>query len=123
MVNNYRYAFAATTPTIPTTGTTVDLGIGQIGVFDGKAYTATSGLTAKSILIALGVPDTVFPQGVAKSNHTYKTDPITGQNVRSFKRGLGKKAQAMVVIMGFDGADTTKTLNVKKGDYFTLWIT
>jgi diphthamide synthase subunit DPH2 len=51
MVNSYRYVFAASTPTIPVSGTTVDLGIGEIGVFDGKTFQATSGVTAKSILI------------------------------------------------------------------------
>ena len=42
MVNSYRYAFAATTSDIPSTGTTVDLGVGQLGVFDGKTFAATN---------------------------------------------------------------------------------
>ena len=62
MVNSYRYAFAATTSDIPSTGTTVDLGVGQLGVFDGKTFAATSGVSAKSILIAQGTPDSLFPQ-------------------------------------------------------------
>jgi len=51
MVNSYRYAFAASTPTLPTSGTTVGLGIGQIGIFDAKTWVCKSGPTSKSILI------------------------------------------------------------------------
>jgi hypothetical protein len=42
MYNSYRYAWVASTPELPSTGTTVDLGVGQIGVFDGKTYQAKS---------------------------------------------------------------------------------
>lgn len=122
-VNSYRYVFAASTPELPSSGTTVDLGIGQIGVFDGKTYQATSGVTAKSIIVAQGTPDTVFPQGVAKSNATYKSSVITGNAVKGWKRVLGKKGRGMEVTLGFDGVDTTKNLNVKEADSFTFWIT
>jgi len=123
MVNSYRYVFAATTPTIPVSGTTVDLGIGEIGVFDGKTFQATNGVTAKSILIAQGTPDTVFPHGIAKSNHTYKTDVIRGSAVKSWKKVNGKKGSGLQITMGYDGVDTTKNLNVKQGKSFTYWIT
>ena len=70
MVNSYRYVFAASTSTIPVSGTTVDLGIGEIGVFDGKTFQATNGVTAKSILIAqLNAWDKII---AAKSS----TDPM-----------------------------------------------
>ena len=123
MVNSYRYVFAASTPTIPVSGTTVDLGIGEIGVFDGKTFQATNGVTAKSILIAQGTPDTVFPHGVAKSNHTYKTDIIKGAAVKSWKKVNGKKGSGLQITMGFDGVDTTKNLTVKQGKDFTYWVT
>ena len=123
MVNSYRYVFAASTPTIPVSGTTVDLGIGEIGVFDGKTFQATSGVTAKSILIAQGTPDTVFPHGVAKSNHTYKTDIIKGTAVKSWKKVNGKKGSGLEITMGFDGVDTAKNLTVKQGKDFTYWVT
>lgn len=123
MVNSYRYVFAATTPTIPVSGTTVDLGIGEIGVFDGKTFQATNGVTAKSILIAQGTPDTVFPHGIAKSNHTYKTDVIKGSAVKSWKKVNGKKGSGLQITMGYDGVDTTKNLTVKQGKSFTYWVT
>lgn len=123
MVNSYRYAFAATTSTVPKYGTTVDLGIGEIGVFDGKTFQATDGVTAKSILIAQGVPDTVFPHGVAKSNHTYKTDVIKGSAVKSWKKVSAKKGEGMIVTLGYDGADASKSLTVKQGKSFTYWVT
>lgn len=123
MVNSYRYAFAATTSTVPVSGTTVDLGIGEIGVFDGKTWQATNGVTAKSIVIAQGVPDTVFPQGVAKSNQTYKTDIIKGAAVKAWKKVNGQHGQGMIVTMGYDGVDATKGLTVKQGKSFTYWVT
>lgn len=123
MVNSYRYVFAASTPTLPSSGTTVDLGIGQIGVFDGKTWQATDGSTAKSIVVAQGVPSTVFPQGVAKTNATYKSGVITGGNLKGFKRVIGQKGQGIITTMGFDGVDTTKGLTVKQGDSFTFWLT
>jgi len=123
MVNSYRYVFAASTPTVPTSGTTVDLGIGEIGVFDGKTYQATSGVSAKSILIAQGVPSTVFPQGVAKGNFTLKTDVINGKAVKSWKKVVAQKGQGLITTLGFDGVDTTKGLTVKEGDTFTYWVT
>lgn len=123
MVNSYRYVFAASTPTIPVSGTTVDLGIGEIGVFDGKTFQATNGVTAKSILIAQGTPDTVWPHGIAKSNHTYKTDVIKGSAVKSWKKVNGKKGSGLQITMGYDGVDTTKNLTVKQGKSFTYWVT
>lgn len=123
MVNSYRYVFAASTSTIPVSGTTVDLGIGEIGVFDGKTFQATNGVTAKSILIAQGTPDTVYPHGVAKSNHTYKTDVIKGSAVKSWKKVNGKKGSGLEITMGYDGVDTTKNLTVKQGKAFTFWVT
>lgn len=123
MVNNYRYAFAATTSTVPTSGTTVDLGIGEIGVFDAKTYQATSGIGVKSIIIAQGTPSTVFPQGVAKGNFTLKSLPIKGNQVKSWKKKVASRPQGMEVTLGFDGVDTNKGLTVKQGDNFTFWLT
>ena len=123
MVNSYRYAFAATTSVIPSSGTTADLGTGEIGVFDGTTYTATSGVSAKSIIIAQGVPATLYPQGVAKGNFSLKTDIIKGNAVKSWKRVTGRKGKGIITTMGFDGVDTTKGLTVKEGDSFTFWIT
>ena len=78
MVNSYRYAFAATTPDLPTSGTTVDLGIGQIGIFDAKTWVATATPKSKSIVITQGTPDTKWIPGVAKGNQTYKSLTIKG---------------------------------------------
>lgn len=123
MVNSYRYVFAASTSEIPSTGTTTGLGIGQIGVFDGKTYQATNGATAKSIVINQGVPATVFPHGVAKGNFTLTSGVINGHSVKSWKKVNGKTGQGMITTMGYDGADTNKNLTVKQGDSFTYWVT
>jgi hypothetical protein len=120
-VNSYRYAWVASTSELPSTGTTVDLGIGQIGVFDGKTYQATNAVTAKSILIAQGTPDDVFPQGVAQGNETFKSGVI--KKLNTFSKVTASRGQGMVVTLGFDGVDTTKNLTVKKGDPFNFWVT
>lgn len=123
MTNSYRYAFAASVPSIATSGKPKDLGVGQIGVFDGKTWQATDGTLAKSILIAQGTPDVLFPQGVLRGNFTHKTNVLKGSQIKSFKKKDGQKGKNMVVAMGFDGVDTTKNLTVKKGDNFTFWLT
>jgi hypothetical protein len=123
MVNSYRYAFAATTPDLPTSGTTVDLGIGQIGIFDAKTWVATATPTSKSIVIAQGTPDTKWIQGVAKGNQTYKSLTIKGSKVTGWKAVKAQKPQGQIYTMGFDGVDVTKTLNVPVGKNFTFWIT
>jgi len=123
MVNSYRYAFAATTPDLPTSGTTVDLGIGQIGIFDAKTWVATATPTSKSIVIAQGTPDTKWIPGVAKGNQTYKSLTIKGSKVTGWKAVKARKPQGQIYTMGFDGVDVTKTLNVPVGKNFTFWIT
>jgi len=123
MQNSYRYVFAASTPEIPTSGTTVDLGIGEIGVFDGKTWQATAGVTAKSIVVAQGTPKESWIQGIAKGDQTFKSDVIKGGLVKSWKRALGTKGQGMITTMGFDGVDTTKGLTVPQGKSFTFWVT
>jgi hypothetical protein len=123
MVNSYRYAFAATTPDLPTSGTTVDLGIGQIGIFDAKTWVATATPTSKSIVIAQGTPDTKWIPGVAKGNQTYKSLTIKGSKVTGWKAVKAQKPQGQIYTMGFDGVDVTKTLNVPVGKNFTFWIT
>lgn len=123
MVNSYRYVFAASTSEIPSSGTTVDLGIGEIGVFDGKTWQATSGVTAKSIVVAQGTPKESWIQGIAKSDHTFKSSVIKGGLVKSWKRVLGTKGQGLITTLGFDGVDTTKGLTVPEGKSFTYWVT
>jgi len=123
MVNSYRYAFVSSTTDIPTSGTTVDLAVGQVGVFDGKTWQATDGVSAKSIVIAQGTSNTLFPHGVAKGNQTYKTPVLKGYNVKSWKVKKASKGKGMITTLGFDGVDTTKNLTVKKGKSFTFWVT
>jgi len=123
MVNSYRYVFAASVTDLPSSGTTVDLAVGQIGVFDGKTYQATSGVTAKSILVAQGVPKENWIQGIAKGDQQFKSSVIKGGLVKSWKRALGTKGQGVITTLGFDGVDTTKGLTVPEGKNFTFWLT
>lgn len=123
MVNNYRYAFVSSTVDVPVSGTTSDLGVGEVGIFDGKTWQATDGVSAKSIVIAQGTPNTVFPQGVAKGNQTYKTPVLKGNQIKGWKVKKASRGQNMITTLGFDGVDTTKNLTVTKGKSFTFWVT
>lgn len=119
--NSYRYAWLTNIPTLPTSGLPIDLGIGQIGVFNGKTWTATNGSTDKSILIAQGTSSEVFPHGVLKTNATKKSGEI--KRLNAFRKLSASKGQGMVVTMGFDGVDTTKNLTVKQGKPFHFYMT
>lgn len=119
--NSYRYAWLTNIPELPTSGQPIDLGIGQIGVFNGKTWVATSGATDKSILIAQGTSGEVFPQGVLQGNDTFKTGEI--KKINAFRKLSASKGQGMAVTMGFDGVDTTKNLTVKKGKPFNFYLT
>jgi len=123
MLNSYRYAFCASVPDLLTSGTTIDLAVGQVGIFDAKNYQAKADGQAKSIIIAQGTPGVKFPSGVAQGNFTKKSDPIVGRNLRSFKKFKARKGQNQIMTMGFDGADLTKNLTVPVGKSFTYWLT
>lgn len=111
MVNSYRYAFASSTPILPTTGYTTDLAVGQVGVFDGKTFEATNGQNVKSIILAQGVgADGLAFAGF--TNKTLKSLEIKQGQIKSFKVKYGKKPVPMVWTLGYDGADTTKNLLV-----------
>ena len=123
MVNSYRYAFAATTPDLATAGTTVDLGIGQIGIFDAKTWVATTMPLGREIVIAQGTSDTLFPSGAGRGNQTMKTLGIKGSKVKAWRATKAQKAHGEIVTLGYDGVDATKSLSVPVGKNFTFWLT
>ena len=125
--NSYKYVFASSTSALPTTGTTVNLGLGQIGIFDAntwQAVVAPQVSTNNAIIIAQGTTSDTFVPGIAKTNETYKSLPITPYSIRKWSAIKAQPGKPQVYTMGFDGVDTTKTLNVPSGaTNFTFWVT
>jgi len=124
--NSYRYVFVSSTSELPSTGTTVNLPVGGVGIFDAntwQAVTAPSFVTNKAIVIAQGTPADSFVPGIAKSNETYKSLPITPYSITKWDAKAAQKGKSQVVTLGFDGVDVSKTLNVPAGaTNFTFWV-
>jgi len=122
----YRRAFITNLDGIATTGSTYNLGDFEIGIFDAKNYqavTAPSYPTTNAIIIAQGVDDRKFPMGIALTNETRKTPVIKATNIKSWVANKSQKPQNMIIRMGFDGVDTSKTLTVKEGKYMSFYLT
>ena len=126
MTNSYRYVFVSSTPELPSTGGTVDLATGQVGIYDAQTFLATTApsyVLNKSIILAQGTSNYKFPKGLSKGNQTYKTDPIKPTNITKWAATKAQPALGMAITLGYDGADITKTLNVPVNENFTFWLT
>ena len=123
MVNPYRYAFATNISAIATSGSTVDLGLGEIGIFDAKTYQATNGATSSAIIIAQGNASSPVSKGYLTGNFTPSTTKIEGRRVKSWKKVPARKASGMVAYMGYAGIDKNKNLSVPLTESFTFWMT
>jgi hypothetical protein len=117
-------------PAILTSGSTENLAIQQIGIFDGETYKAVTNPVYsrnKSIIIAQGmggpqVDVTRVKMSGLPGTRSEKTDIIRGSLIRNFKSFRGKKGQNETLAIGYDGADPTKTLTGRKGENKYLWI-
>jgi len=123
---SYRNVFVATSGTILSTGTTTDLGVGQIGIFDTKNYqaqTAPNFPAVTTVIVAQGTEDrSVLPDGAGLGNETFKTPEIQGTLIKKWAAKAAQRGQNMIVTLGFDGVDTTKTLSAKPGEIKTFWL-
>lgn len=123
---SYRNVFVASTGTILSSGTTTNLGVGQIGIFDTKKYQAQTAPvynTVPEIIIAQGTPDrSVLPDGAALGNETYKTVPINGKYVTNWTVQPSQRPQGRIITLGYDGVNANKTLFAKPGDTKTFWL-
>ena len=112
MANPYLNAFITNLNSIPTSGDTLDLATTQIGVFNADTYqavTAPNFPNVKAIIIAQGRDDRTFPMGIGLSNENPKTNPIKAHNIYKWEGKAAQEPQNMILTMGFDGVDTTKT--------------
>lgn len=117
--------FVATTGTLLASGTTTNLGYGQIGVFDSTTYVATTTPTFptnRAIIIAQGTSDEPLNVGAFQGNSTDKTEAIVAKNITAWRAKAAEVAQNGIVALGYDGIDTTKTLTLNKGEVKKFWI-
>jgi hypothetical protein len=123
---SYRNCFVATTGTLLSSGTTTDLAVGQIGVFDAKtwqAQTAPSYNVSPKLVIAQGTEDrSMLPDGAALGNETYKTPVINGKLIKSWVGKASQRPQNRIVTLGYDGVNASKTLTANPGQVYTFWI-
>lgn len=123
---SFRRAYVSNTPVLLASGTTVDLAVGQIGIFDGNTYAATTAptyATNKAITIWQGMPDVShlpLMAGIPQTNQSSKL--IKGKLLKKIRRKSAQRGQNQVVAIGFDGIDTTKTLSAKCGEVRTVYI-
>ena len=125
-IKSYRNCFVATTGTLLNSGTTTNLAVGQLGIFDTKSYqaqTAPTYTTVPKFIIAQGGPDrSELPDGAALGNESFKTPVIDGKLITSWRGQASQRPQGRIVTMGFDGVNTSKTLTATPGQVYTFWI-
>lgn len=123
---NFHQVLVASTGNLPSTGTTVNLAYGQIGIFDAETYQATttpSYLKNKGLIFAQGVKDLPgLPKGAGIANETEKSKTVLGKKILSWRGKKGKTGQTMKVAIGYDGVDTTKTVSAQPGDIKYLYL-
>jgi hypothetical protein len=122
----YRTAFITNLGDIPSTGSTYDLGDFQIGIFDAKNYNAVTNPsypTTNAIIIAQGRDKRSFPMGIGLTNETLKLPAIKASNIRGWFGSKSQKPQNMIVRMGYDGVDSTKTLSLQEGKLMNFYLT
>jgi hypothetical protein len=122
---SFRQVFVTNNPVLPASGTTVDLAVGQVGIFDGKTYQATAAPTYaanKAISIWYGMPDvpSFLMAGLPQTNQSSKL--IKGKLLKKLRRKSASRGQNQVVAIGFDGVDTSKNLTAKCGDVRTVYV-
>lgn len=117
------------TGVVKTTGHAADLLPGQIGLFNAKTYQAiplaqANKLTNREILIGQGSWHSVdsltpFLGGMQEPVYSRK---INGSNITHFYKDGAEKATNQVVTVGYDGADTQKTIYGFKNDVYKMRI-
>lgn len=123
MTGQYRNVFLSNIGELLASGTTTDLAIGQIGIFETKNYTPqTSPSTAQKIQIFQGTPNTDLPLGAGTPNLSYRTQVIDVSKVTGWVGKKAQKPQNMIVTIGYDGVDTSKTIAPKVGKDYKVFI-
>lgn len=120
----YKEYFVATTGTLLSSGTTTDLGVGQLGIFNVKNWQATTAPLfpqVQSLVIAQGTPELKLAEGELQSDASFKTSQIFGKNVKSWRVKRAQKPQQRIVAVGFNGNDGN--LTAAPGEVKTIYLT
>lgn len=124
--NSYRNVFLTNLDTIPSSGTTLDLGIGELGIVNVRTNTLTSSPnfpTVRSIQVVQGTSDKKLPKGFQMGNQTLRTPEIPASSDIKFEALKAQKLQNMIVTLGYDGVDSSKTMAPRQGKDVRLFIT
>jgi len=114
------------TPVLLASGSTEDLAVSQIGIFDGNTYAATTTPTYainKALQISQGMPDLSWIPlmgGIPLTNQHSKL--IKGKLITKFRKKTAHQGQNQKYAIGFDGYDSTKTLFAKCGEKKAVYL-
>ncbi len=115
---SFRQVFVTNTPNLLVSGTTVDLGVGQVGFFDGNNYAATASPTYtknKALYIGQGRADVPDALMLGLSGNTELSKLIKGKRITGFRGHKASRGRTESMTVGYDGVDITKTLSAKCG--------
>jgi len=116
--------FVATTGNLLQSGTTTDLGIGQLGIFSVPSYQAQTlpqFPAVRSIQIVQGTSDEPLNVGTFQGNSSDKTPVIDARKITGLKTKKADKAQNGIVYMGFNG-ENGETLTLAPGETKKFWV-
>ena len=116
--------FVATTGNLLQSGTTTDLGIGQLGIFSVPSYQAQTlpqFPAVRSIQIVQGTSDEPLNVGTFQGNSSDKTPVIEARKITGLKTKKADKAQNGIVYMGFNG-ENGETLTLAPGETKKFWV-
>lgn len=123
---SFQVTLVTNNPTLLPSGTTANLAVEQVGIFDAatnQAVTLPTYSTNRVIYVAQGTPDfSNFPAGAGKLNESLKSKPIKGSAITGWRGKKAKLGQTSQVAVGYDGIDLTKTLTAKPGEVKNFFI-
>jgi len=120
----YKDFYVGTTGTLLASGTTTDLAVGQFGFFDAKTWqaTATPSASVKQLVIGQGTPDlSGMPEGAGIPDVSFKVT-VDSKGLINYYAKKSQRPENMIVTLGFDGVDTSKTLSLKKGETRAVYL-
>ena len=126
MNQSFKQVFVTNSGTLLASGTTSDLAVGQIGIFDGDNYVATttpSYFKNKSLIVGWGYPDTesALMSGIFSENE--KTKKINGRKIKAVRANKAVHGRSEKITLGWSGdvADTN-SLTVKPGEKKAFYL-
>ena len=127
MNQSFRQTFVTNSGALLSSGTTVDLAVGQVGIFDGDTYQATSTPTYfknKSIIVGWGYPDLQPPalmSGVFNENE--KSFKIDGKKIKRVRTFRAVHPRSEIVTIGWSGdVSDTGSLTIPAGESKSFYL-